>query len=208
MEALRVLPIGPPGAGKGTQSRRIADRYDIPHLATGDILRENKDMKTDYGTPREYMDAGKLVPDAVMKAVVEEALGDRDGYVLDGYPRTLGQAEHLDGVTALDAIIYFDVDQAVLVERLTGRRVDPETGRNYHVEFDMPDDPTIRERLIQRDDDTRDVVTTRLEEFESETAPVIDHYRDHDGFTTIDGEGTPDAVWQRIIAVLDPIAAE
>lgn len=208
MGALRVLPIGPPGAGKGTQSRRIADRYDIPHLATGDILRENKDMETEYGTPREYMDAGKLVPDEVMMAVVEEALSGRDGFVLDGYPRTIAQAEYLDGVTDLDAILYFDVDESVLIKRLTGRRVDPETGRNYHVEFDMPADPAVRDRLIQREDDTRDVVTTRLEEFESETAPVINHYRDHEGFATINGEGTPDDVWERIVEVLDPIARE
>ena len=208
MGTLRILPIGPPGAGKGTQSRRIAERYDVPHLATGDILRENKDMETAHGTPREYMEAGKLVPDEVMKAVVEEALEDRTGFILDGYPRTLGQAEHLDTVTDLEAIIYFDVATDVLIRRLTGRRVDPETGRNYHVEFDMPDDPAIEERLIQRDDDTREVVTTRLEEYRSQTSPVIEHYRDHPGFAEIDGEGTPDDVWDRITDVLDPLPEE
>lgn len=208
MGELRVLPLGPPGAGKGTQSRRIADRYDVPHLATGDILRENKEMETEHGTPKEYMDAGKLVPDPVMKAVVEEALADRDGYVLDGYPRTIGQAEHLDGITDLDAIIFFEVDREILIKRLTGRRIDPETGRNYHVEFDVPEDPAVRERLIQREDDKREVVTTRLEEYESETAAVVDHYRDHPGFVAIDGQGGLDEVWDRIKSVLDPIGTE
>lgn len=208
MGDIRILPIGPPGAGKGTQSRRMAERYDVPHLATGDILRENKDMETAHGTPREYMEAGKLVPDEVMKAVVEEALADRDGFILDGYPRTIGQAEHLDGVTDLDAIIYFDVETEELIRRLTGRRVDPDTGRNYHVEFDPPEDPAVEARLEQREDDKREVVTTRLEEYRSETEPVIEHYRDHPGFVTIDGEGDPDEVWDRITDVLDPLAEE
>ena len=208
MGDVRILPLGPPGAGKGTQSRRMADRYDVPHLATGDILRENKDMETAHGTPREYMEAGKLVPDAVMKAVVEEALADRDGFILDGYPRTIGQAEHLDAVTDLDAIIYFDVDTEELIRRLTGRRVDPETGRNYHVEFDPPEDTAVEERLVQREDDKREVVTTRLEEYRSETEPVIEHYRHHPGFVEIDGEGAPDEVWARITAVLDPVVEE
>lgn len=208
MVDLRVLPLGPPGAGKGTQSRRIAERYDIPHLATGDILRENKDMETDHGTPREYMEAGKLVPDAVMKAVVEEALEGRSGFVLDGYPRTIEQARHLEGVTALDAILYFEVEREELIRRLTGRRVDPKTGRNYHVEFDVPDDPAIRDRWIQRDDDKRDVVDTRLEEYESETEPVIEYYRGDDGFVTIDGHGSPEEVWDRITPVLDPLTKD
>ena len=165
-------------------------------------------METDHGTPREYMEAGKLVPDSVMKAVVEEALEGRDGFILDGYPRTIGQAEHLDGVIGLDAIIYFAVDRERLIRRLTGRRVDPETGRNYHVEFDVPDDPDVRDRLIQREDDKRDVVETRLEEYESETTPVIEYYRDHSGFVEIDGEGSPDEVWSRITDVLDALAED
>lgn len=206
MTDLRVLPLGPPGAGKGTQSRRMAERYDIPHVATGDMLRENKDMETPEGTPREYMEAGELVPDSVMKEVVAEALADLDGYILDGYPRTIEQAEHLDQVTTLDAILYLDVDREELIRRLSGRRVDPETGENYHVEFDMPEEDAVRDRLIQRTDDQPEQVETRLEEYEDKTAPVIEHYRDHDGFVEIDGNRDPDAVWERIVEVLDPLA--
>lgn len=206
MAGLRVLPIGPPGAGKGTQSRRIAEEYDIPHISTGDMLRENKDMETEHGTPGEYMDAGELVPDAVVKRVVEEALSDRDGFILDGYPRTIEQAEHLDSVTSLDAILSIVVDREAIIERLSGRRVDPETGRNYHVEFDMPDDPAIRERLIQREDDQPDQIETRLDEYESKTEPVLEYYRDEAAFVEVDGQQSPDAVYAEIAEVLDDIA--
>ncbi len=203
MSDIRVLPLGPPGAGKGTQSERIAARYDIEHVSTGDMLRANKDMETGHGTPREYMEAGELVPDVVMERVVAEALSSLDGFVLDGYPRTLPQAEHLDNVTTLDAIIYFNVPREELVRRLTGRRVDPETAKNYHVEFDMPDDPEVRDRLITREDDAPEKVERRLDVYAEQTQPVIKHYRDHAGFIAIDGEGTPDAVWSRITDALD-----
>lgn len=205
MRSLRVLPLGPPGAGKGTQSRRIADAYDVDHVSTGDMLRANKEMETDHGTPGEYMDAGELVPDPVMKAVVEEALSDLDGFVLDGYPRTLEQAEHLESVTDLDAIIYLSVDREELVRRLSGRRVDPETGRNYHVEFDMPDDREIRDRLIQRTDDEPERVETRLEEYAEKTRPVIEHYEDHDAFVEVDGDQPPDEVWADIEDLLEDV---
>lgn len=205
MAELRVLPLGPPGAGKGTQSRRIAERYDIPHISTGDMLRANKDMETDHGTPREYMEAGELVPDPVMKQVVEEALADLDGFILDGYPRTVGQAEYLESVTDLDAILSIVVGRDELIRRLSGRRVDPETDRNYHIEFDMPENPEVRERLIQRTDDQPEQVETRLEEYEAKTRPVIEYYRGHEAFVEIDGESTPDAVFEDITQTLDPL---
>ena len=205
MAELRVLPIGPPGAGKGTQSRRIEERYDIPHVSTGDMLRANKDMETEHGTPRDYMDAGELVPDAVVKRVVEEALSELDGFILDGYPRTIEQAQHLEGVTDLDAILYIEVSREELIDRLSGRRVDPDTGRNYHVDFDMPDDSAVRERLIQREDDQPEQVETRLIEYERKTEPVIEYYVDHPNFVTIDGEDDPDAVFDAITDVLDPL---
>lgn len=206
MGSLHVLPLGPPGAGKGTQSQRIADRYDIPHVATGDMLRANKDMETEHGTAREYMEAGELVPDAVMERVVEEALSELEGFILDGYPRTRRQADHLDGVADLDAVIYFDVEREELVRRLAGRRIDPETDQNYHVEFDMPDDPEIRDRLVQREDDAPEKIERRLEVYDEETAPVVEFYRGRNEFIEIDGNGTPDEVWAEIKQALDPRA--
>ena len=206
--APRILIIGPPGAGKGTQSSNIVDAYGVEHITTGDALRSNKDMDisdmdTEYDTPREYMEAGDLVPDAVVNAIVEEALSSADGFVLDGYPRNLDQAEELEGMTDLDVILSLSVGREELVERLTGRRVDPETGENYHVEFNMPDDEEVRERLVQRDDDTREAVENRLDVFEENTAPVIEHYEAHDGFVEIDGEQTPDEVWEDIEGAIE-----
>ena len=137
----RVLILGAPGAGKGTQSKRVAEEFGVQHITTGDILRANKDMETDYGTPREYMDAGELVPDAVVNEIVEKEVGEADGFILDGYPRNLDQAEFLAAITDLDAVLYLDVSESELTRRLTGRRVCSECGDTYHVEFSPPDPP-------------------------------------------------------------------
>ena len=203
MNEPRVLILGPPGAGKGTQSSNIADAYDVTHVTTGDALRANKDMdishlEAEYDTPRAYMEAGDLVPDAVVTEIVATALDDADGFVLDGYPRNDSQAEALAEMTDLDVVLTLSVGHEELVRRLTGRRVDPETGESYHAEFDVPEDEAVQERLVQRDDDTREAVENRLEVFEESTAPVIDRYRDHDGFVEIDGERPPEAVWTDI----------
>jgi adenylate kinase len=203
MTDLRLLILGPPGAGKGTQSSNIAEEFGVEHITTGDALRANKqmdisDMDTEYDTPAEYMDAGDLVPDKVVNAIVEEALSQADGFVLDGYPRNTEQAEELESMTDLDVILNLDVSREVLVKRLTGRRVDPETGENYHVEFDMPDDPEVRDRLVQRDDDNEESVRNRLAVFDDKTAPVIANYDSHDGFVSIDGEQSPNDVWADI----------
>ncbi|WP_276272627.1 adenylate kinase [Haloarcula litorea] len=208
----RILILGPPGAGKGTQSANLAEEYDVEHVTTGDALRANKDMDisdmdTEYDTPRQYMEAGDLVPDAVVNAIVAEALSQADGFVLDGYPRNLEQAEELEGMTDLDVILSLEVSREELVDRLTGRRVCDDCGANYHVEFNPPETEGVCDQcggeLVQRDDDNEESVRNRLDVFDENTAPVIDHYEDHDGFVTIDGEGTPDEVWADIRAAVD-----
>ena len=199
----RILLLGAPGAGKGTQSKRLAEEYGIDHVTTGDALRANKDMETEYGTPREYMHAGELVPDAVVNEIVEAALDDADGYVLDGYPRNLSQAEYLTEITELSAAIFLDVGEDELVRRLTGRRMDPETGDIYHTEFNMPDDETVEARLVQRDDDTEEVVRDRLEVYYENTKPVIDHYREIGDLVEVDGEAHPDDVFERVVEVVE-----
>lgn len=208
MAAPRILIIGPPGAGKGTQSSNLSDEYDIEHITTGDALRANKDMdisemETEHDTPRAYMEAGDLVPDQVVNAIVEEALTTADGFVLDGYPRNLDQAEELESMTDLDIILSLSVSREELIDRLTGRRLDPETDEIYHVEFNMPDDPEIQDRLVQRDDDTREAVENRLDVFAEETKPVIEYYEDRDDFVEIDGEQTLEAVWEDIKTAVD-----
>ena len=160
-------------------------------------------METEHGTPREYMDAGELVPDPVVNEIVEAALEDAEGFVLDGYPRNLSQAEYLSDITELDLVVLLDVDEEELVRRLTGRRMDPETGDIYHTEFDMPDAEEIRDRLVQRDDDTEETVRERLRVFEENTQPVIDHYEETGELVRIDGEQAPDAVWADLRAAID-----
>ncbi len=197
-----VLLLGAPGAGKGTQSKRLAEEFDLEHVTTGDALRANKDMETEYGTPREYMEAGELVPDELVNEIVEEALSSADGYVLDGYPRNLSQAEYLDGITDLDAVIYLDVSREELIDRLTGRRVCSECGTNYHIEFDQPEEEGVCDEcggeLIQRDDDTEDTVRERLRVYEENTKPVVEHYRETGDLIEIDGEQSPDDVFADI----------
>jgi len=207
MSEPHVLLLGAPGAGKGTQSKRLAEAFDVEHVTTGDALRANKDMDishmdTEYDTPRAYMEAGELVPDAVVNEIVKTALEEAEGYVLDGYPRNLDQAEYLSEITDLDVVLFLDVSEAELVDRLTGRRVCDECGANYHVEFSPPEEAGVCDEcggdLIQRDDDTEETVRERLRVYEENTAPVVEHYRDEGVLVEVDGEGAPDEVFEAI----------
>lgn len=194
----RIMLLGAPGAGKGTQSGKLAAYYDIEHITTGDALRANKDMETEYGTPREYMEAGELVPDPVVNEIVEAALADADGFVLDGYPRNRSQAEYLESITELDVIIYLEVSDDELIHRLSGRRLDPETGDVYHVEYDPPEDPAVAKRLVQRDDDTEETARERIRVFKDNTLPVVEHFEASGDLVRIDGEQPPEAVWEAV----------
>jgi adenylate kinase len=207
-----ILLLGAPGAGKGTQSKRLADEFDLEHVTTGDALRANKDMDishmdTEFDTPRAYMEAGELVPDEVVNEIVKTALSQADGYVLDGYPRNLDQAEYLSEITSLDAALFLDVSEEELVDRLTGRRVCSECGTNFHVEFSPPREDGVCDEcggdLIQRDDDTEETVRERLRVYYENTEPVVDHYRERGELVEVDGEGTPDEVFDEIAAAVD-----
>jgi adenylate kinase len=207
-----VLLLGAPGAGKGTQSKRLAAEFDLEHVTTGDALRANRDMDishmdTEFDTPRAYMEAGELVPDEVVNEIVKTALSRADGYVLDGYPRNLDQAEYLSEITSLDAAIFLDVSDEELVERLTGRRVCSDCGENYHVDFAPPVEAGVCDEcggeLVQRDDDTEETVRERLRVYAENTEPVVEHYRERGELVEVDGEGTPDEVFAAIAAVVE-----
>lgn len=206
MDEHHILLLGPPGAGKGTQASRLCETYDLDHVSTGDALRANREMETEYGTPSEYMEAGDLVPDAVVNEVLATALDAADGYVLDGYPRNLDQVAFLDDATDLDVVVFLDVDREELVARLTGRRMCQKCGTSYHVEFDRPETAGVcddcGDELSQREDDTEETVRNRLDTYDEETQPVIDHYRETGRLVAVDGEGSPEEVFDRVTDVV------
>lgn len=207
MSGPHILILGAPGAGKGTQSANLVEEFDIDHVTTGDALRANKDMETAYGTPRSFMEAGELVPDPVVNEIVEAALEEVDGYVLDGYPRNPEQAEFLDDITSLDIVLYLDVSREELVDRLTGRRVCSECGRNYHVDYSPPAEAGICDEcggdLIHREDDTDEIVRERIRVYEENTEPLIDHYASEGLLVRIDGEQPPEGVWTDVKSAVE-----
>lgn len=203
----RILLLGAPGAGKGTQADRLTETFDIEHITTGDALRANKDMETEYGTPREFMDAGELVPDPVVNKIVEAAIDEADGFLLDGYPRNESQVEFLEGITDLDVVAYLEVSESELIDRLTGRRVCSECGRSYHVKYDPPEESGVCDvcggDLYQRDDDTEETARERINVFEENTTPVVGHFRETGDLVEIDGEQSPENVFAELKAAVE-----
>lgn len=216
---MNVLIMGPAGAGKGTMSDLILKEYDIPHISTGDMLRANVANHTDLGNKaKAYMDAGKLVPDEVINAMVEERLQEPDcqkGYLLDGYPRTLVQAKEFERIAAkigkpVECVLGLEVDFEVLKDRITGRRICPKCGATYHIHNFPPKVEGVcdncGEKLVQRSDDTVEKLTKRMEEYEKSTKPVIDFYESKGLVTHLDASGKPEAVFGAIKEALGKIA--
>jgi adenylate kinase len=218
---LNLILFGPPGAGKGTQAERLQADFQLPYIATGDMLRENVRDGTELGKEaKSYMDSGGLVPDDVIIAMVGERLQEedaRDGFILDGFPRTIEQSEALDRQLSelgrrITAVLLLDVPDEEVVRRLSGRRICVKSGHNYHVEFDPPKRDAVCDqdgsRLIQRDDDQPEVIEKRLETYHEKTKPVIGYYDEQGLLRRIDGTRDPTDVHDHIRAVIATLRLE
>lgn len=213
---MKIILLGPPGAGKGTQAESICQRYDIPHISTGNMLREAIDAGTKLGIEaKSLMDAGILVSDEVIVGLVEERISSPDcsmGFLFDGFPRTIPQAEALvqRGI-AIDAVVEIDVPDDDIINRMSGRRMHPASGRNYHIIFNPPKvegkDDTTGEDLIQREDDKPDTVRDRLKVYQDQTSPLIEFYSSLSSsgplnYIKVSGTSTPKEVSENIFQQL------
>ena len=211
---VKIILLGPPGAGKGTQAKTISNKYSIPHISTGDIFRKNISENTPLGIEaKSYMDNGQLVPDEVTINMVKDRLQQEDckqGYLLDGFPRTVSQAEALQDFLesrneSLDTALLIEVPKDFILERMTGRRVCPSCGASYHIKFN----PAVNGKcelcgsdVVQRKDDTEETVKERLDVYEKQTQPLIDFYKDKNLLSTVDGTQAINKVFESICKVL------
>jgi len=210
---VRVILMGPPGSGKGTQAKLLSQRFGVPHVSSGDLLRSAVRRKSPMGVQaKKYMDRGELVPDDIILGAVEERLRESDcarGFILDGYPRTLAQDGALSATlarmqTRIDSVVSLSVSREEVVKRLSGRRTCRECGASYHIIFDPPRNPGICNQcngeLFQRDDDQEDTVMARLEVYERNTAPLVAAYRQSGLLCEVDGVGGQEQVLERILS--------
>jgi adenylate kinase len=211
--ALRLVFLGPPGAGKGTQAKVLEDRFGVLQISTGDLLRKHVADGTDLGLEaKRFMDSGGLVPDAIIVGMMENRLAGENSFVLDGFPRTVPQAEALDAMLIrlgkpLGAVLLFEADREMLIRRLTGRWTNPRTGRTYHAEFNPPRVAGVDDEdggpLVQRADDTFDVVQNRLATYDAQTAPLIDYYAKTGLLVRIDGLKPIDEVTAAVLRAVE-----
>ena len=210
-----IILLGPPGAGKGTQAKKLTETYGIPQVSTGDMLREAVRKGTALGRKaKEFMDSGGLVPDEVVIGIVKERLGAADcakGFILDGFPRTIPQAQALDRVVAelgkhIRFVLSLEVDQNELMERLCGRRTCTGCGAMYHIKFNVPKEPGMCDKcgtaLIQRDDDREETIKNRLENYNKATAPLLDYYKSSGKIRSVMASGEIDAIFGNIVRIL------
>jgi adenylate kinase len=220
-QQLNLILFGPPGAGKGTQAERLRKDFELPYIATGDMLRANVNEETELGKKaKEYMDAGDLVPDELIVAMAADRLSQddaQDGFILDGFPRTIEQAEALDKQLSdmgrrVTAALLVDVPDEEVIRRLSGRRMCVKAGHNYHVEFDPPKHEGVCDqdgsRLVQRDDDKPEVIENRLRVYHEKTKPLVDYYDERGLMRRIDGTRDPADVHGHIRAVIATLRME
>ena len=213
---MNLILLGPPGAGKGTQAKILIKKYGIPQISTGDILRAAVKEKTPMGVKaKTYMDSGVLVPDDVVVGIVAERLAKQDcakGYILDGFPRTVAQADALTAMlrnngTGIDHVVAITVDNEELLKRITGRRTCKGCGAGYHLLYDPPNQACVCNEcageLYQRDDDREDTMRRRLEVYEEQTSPLIAYYAERKLLRTIDGMGDIEEIQQKLIGIIE-----
>ncbi|MBI5562919.1 MAG: adenylate kinase [Deltaproteobacteria bacterium] len=213
---MNIILLGPPGAGKGTQGKILSERYSIPQISTGDILRANVKNKTALGVKaREFMDRGALVSDGIVVGMVEDRIRMVDckaGFILDGFPRNLAQADVLGKTLAeagkgIDHVIGMEVDKKTLIKRLSGRRVCRKCAANYHIVYSQPLNQGICDKcgaeIYQRDDDTEETIGARLDVYEQETKPLVKYYTDKGLYRPIDGMGAVDQITKTIADAIE-----
>lgn len=213
VDMIKLVIFGPPSAGKGTQAQKLSKRYGIPHVATGDLLREHVAKKTPIGVKvKEILDAGRLGPDDLIVQMIKERVSQpdcRNGYLLDGFPRTMNQARELEKMTDIDLVLNIVVDPEMLVERAVGRRICPRCAAVYHVRFNPPKNDGICDKcgapLIQRDDDREGTIRRRLKVYQEQTAPLIEYYRSKGKLVDIDGSKGIEGVFEQLVGAVESV---
>lgn len=216
---MRIILLGPPGAGKGTQAKKMAERLRLVHISTGDILRQNVSSNTDLGKEaKSYMEKGALVPDELVTRMLSERINQPDvkkGFILDGYPRNLNQAEALDEILkqknmSIDLVIYLDTSDPVIMQRLTGRLVCKTCGANFHIKNMPPKKQGICDycagKLYQRSDDKEETIKARLEVYQKESAPLIQYYQKKEKLSRVLADEEADIVLEKMIRLIETVS--
>ena len=210
---MKLVIFGPPSAGKGTQAQKLSQKYNIPQVSTGDLLRKAVAEGTPLGKKvKSYLEQGKLGPDNLIVELIKDRVSKpdaRNGYLLDGFPRTMGQAKELEKMTDIDLVLNIVVDMEMLVERAVGRRGCPKDGSVYHIKFNPPKKDMVCDKcggpLVQREDDKEETVRKRLQVYQEQTAPLIEYYRKKGKLVDIDGWGGIDAVFAQMVNTIDKL---
>ena len=210
---VKLIMLGAPGSGKGTQAKFITKKYGLPQISTGDLLRDAVKRETALGVKaKEFLNTGTLVPDEIVLELLKERLLNDDcsnGFILDGYPRNLTQAKQLANITDIDLVVNIDVDIGLLVTRITGRRTCKKCGAIFHLEFNPPSQEKVCDKcsgeLFQRADDTEETVKIRLETYENQTKPLIEHYKNQSILKTLISDGTIEEMRLKVIKLLEEV---